>query len=154
DAVPLHQGEEAIPRADREVHVPVEHRDVAAPRRCRTRRGRRGSAVFCRSPPHQCPGRDDHEDEAHDDAGHRSTRGHDTDSTAGVFWYKGRMKADLAAVLFTFAVTASLACQRRVEEPESRAVVPVPSSESPATTSSAGAPAKPSGLVKEDEKVG
>src|SRR5438046_1639942 len=72
------------------------------------------------------------------------------------------MKADLAvprlalglAFALAFAVTAGLACQRRVEEPESRAVVPLPSSESPAASSSAAAPAKPSGLVKEDVKVG
>ena len=64
------------------------------------------------------------------------------------------MKADLAAFLVAVAVTAGLACQRRVEEPESRVVVPVPSSESPVASSSAGAPAKPSGLLKEDEKIG
>ncbi len=53
---------------------------------------------------------------------------------------------------FVAVLALSPACQRKVEEPESRVVVPVPSSESPAAASSA--PAKPAGLVKEDIKVG
>jgi FKBP-type peptidyl-prolyl cis-trans isomerase len=50
---------------------------------------------------------------------------------------------------------APLACQRKVEEPESRVIVPVPSSESAQVPASASAAAaKPAGLVKEDIKVG
>jgi FKBP-type peptidyl-prolyl cis-trans isomerase len=50
---------------------------------------------------------------------------------------------------------ASAACQRKVEEPESRVIVPVPSGESAAAPASASpAASKPSGLVKEDIKVG
>jgi len=67
------------------------------------------------------------------------------------------MKALLAskAVLFTLAMgLAGSACQRKVEEPESRVVVPVPSSESAQASASAPPPAKAAGLVKEDVKVG
>ena len=50
---------------------------------------------------------------------------------------------------------AALGCQRKVEEPESRVIVPVPSSESAeAPASASAAAAKPAGLVKEDIKVG
>src|SRR5262245_45599539 len=63
--------------------------------------------------------------------------------------------AALPALLFVALVPVAAlgGCQRRVEEPESRVIVPVPSSEAP-VSSAALAPAKPSGLVKEDIKVG
>jgi len=61
---------------------------------------------------------------------------------------------------FLFASLAlSAACQRRVEEPESRPVVPVPSSETTAApvrsaAAASASAAAPAGLVKEDIKVG
>jgi FKBP-type peptidyl-prolyl cis-trans isomerase len=66
------------------------------------------------------------------------------------------MKSTLApvskALLLLAVFSANAACQRRVEEPESRVIVPVPSTESAAASSE---PAKaPAGLVKEDVKVG
>ena len=66
------------------------------------------------------------------------------------------MKCLLASPLLMLALGVAVsACQRKVEEPESRVIVPVPSSEtaSASATASAGA-AKPAGLVKEDIKVG
>jgi FKBP-type peptidyl-prolyl cis-trans isomerase len=50
-------------------------------------------------------------------------------------------------------VGAAAGCNRRIEEPESRAVVPVPSTE-PAASASAVPAKAPAGLVKEDIKVG
>ena len=62
-----------------------------------------------------------------------------------------------SSLLFT-SLVLSAACQRRVEEPESRPVVPVPSSETTAAPVRSAAPsasaAAPAGLVKEDIKVG
>lgn len=63
-----------------------------------------------------------------------------------------------SSLLFA-SLALSAACQRRVEEPESRPVVPVPSSETTAApVRSAAAPsasaAASAGLVKEDIKVG
>jgi FKBP-type peptidyl-prolyl cis-trans isomerase len=73
------------------------------------------------------------------------------------------MKASLVparnSLLLLAALASAGACQRRVEEPESRVVVPVPSSDTPAAAApAASAPAAsaaaPAGLVKEDIKVG
>jgi FKBP-type peptidyl-prolyl cis-trans isomerase len=64
------------------------------------------------------------------------------------------MRTEIAALFVTSALSVTVACQRRVEEPESRVVAPVASSQAPAASSGAAAPAKPAGLVKEDEKVG
>jgi FKBP-type peptidyl-prolyl cis-trans isomerase len=65
------------------------------------------------------------------------------------------MRSTLATpskALLLLALLSAAACQRKVEEPESRVVVPVPSTESPAESA---APSKaPAGLVKEDIKVG
>jgi FKBP-type peptidyl-prolyl cis-trans isomerase len=58
-----------------------------------------------------------------------------------------------AIVVLGFAL-AGVACQRKVEEPESRVIVPVPSSESASAPASASAAPKPAGLVKDDIKVG
>jgi FKBP-type peptidyl-prolyl cis-trans isomerase len=59
------------------------------------------------------------------------------------------------AIVALAFVLSGPACQRKVEEPESRAIVPVPSSEVTAAPASASASAsKPAGLVKEDIKVG
>jgi FKBP-type peptidyl-prolyl cis-trans isomerase len=57
------------------------------------------------------------------------------------------------------ASTAGAGCQRRVEEPESRPVVPVPSSEvaaaaAPSAAAPAASAATPAGFLKEDVKVG
>ena len=57
------------------------------------------------------------------------------------------------ALLLLVVVAATGACQRRVEEPESRVIVPVPSSTETAAAS-AEPPKAPAGLVKEDIKVG
>ena len=74
------------------------------------------------------------------------------------------MKASLLSLQKSLLLLAALASVagagcRRVEEPESRAIVPVPSSETvAAAATSAAAPAAsaavPAGLVKEDIKVG
>ncbi|HEX4336567.1 MAG TPA: FKBP-type peptidyl-prolyl cis-trans isomerase [Polyangiaceae bacterium] len=60
-----------------------------------------------------------------------------------------------AFLVFGLVFATGVACQRKVEEPESRVIVPVPSSESASASGSAAEPAKaPAGLVKEDIKVG
>jgi FKBP-type peptidyl-prolyl cis-trans isomerase len=61
--------------------------------------------------------------------------------------------ASRPAIIVSAFVLAGPACQRKIEEPESRAIVPVPSSEVTAAPASASAP-KPAGLVKEDTKLG
>jgi len=68
---------------------------------------------------------------------------------------KSRFASPPSAVVLAAGLALIAACQRRVEEPESRVIVPVPSSEqtSPSTSASAS-PAKPTGLLKEDIKVG